>query len=59
MKKREKIVISLVIILYNLNEIFFEINEKLIIESFVKKFFKDDLIKEKQMKKSFIDIFII
>ena len=58
MNEREKTITSLVVMLYDLSEQKFETNEKSTVESFVERHLEDDSIKEKSIKKSFIDTFI-
>ena len=59
MNEREKTITSLIVMLYDLNEKKLDINEKSIIESFVKKHLEKNSIKKKSIENFFIDIFIV
>ena len=59
MNEREETVTSLTVMLYELSEKKLETNEKSTVESFAKRHLENDLIKEKSIEKSFIDIFIV
>ena len=53
MNEREETIVSLIVILYNLNEKKFKTNEKSMIKSFAKKHFENNSIKEEINKRIF------